>query len=364
MSFCEKCGAQLSESAAFCGQCGAKVIQQPAKKICPGCGAEAPADLVFCNRCGTRLVEPSREEKNLVIEDPPPVSSPAAQPWKIVVPWCCLGVGTLSYLIQAFLYHPDYYQRTNLLLVLLFAIQTPCFLLAITGLLNRWFQKRDWTMKEAFRRTLLLTTACVGSIWTFFIVLWGDLVTAINLTGIPGSVGTTAIFLTLQLSGTILASFALALGDKDGKLGWADFHAVIAAVTFFSLLSYLYMETIMPLGVRISPDFFIALYLFISTFMQLSLTFVIEWKLFRENLPLIHVHSVLSKISLVMIIVSAVTLFCGTNRITGFFSRLEVPFVEISYSFYDSILILLGLLFMILAAIFQFLESRKFHQTK
>lgn len=359
MSFCEKCGAQLSDSAAFCGQCGAKVIQQPAKKICPGCGAEAPADMVFCDRCGTRLVKPSCEEKNSAIDDSLPVSSPTAQPWKSTMLWCCLGVGVLSYLIQAFLYRPqNIWQRTNFLLVLLFAFQTPCFLLAITGLLNRWFQKRGWTMKRKFRRGLLLTIACAGSIWTYYIALWGGRVSYARLIGPPESAGTTTAFLTLHFIGIIFASLALALGNRNGKLGWADFRAVIAVVTFFSLIAYLYMYPYLPLWkIGIPSNFYIAPY-------QLTTTFVVGWKLFRENLPLIRVHSVLPKISLITIIVSAITLIGGINEITGFAMGRFLFDLYMLYRFYDPILLLLGLLFMIIAAILWFFGSQKFIQTE
>lgn len=63
----------------------------------------------------------------MVITDPPPVSSPAAQygyaeihkPWKTGVLWCCLGVGLFSYLMQVFLYHPrNFLDCPNFLLVL------------------------------------------------------------------------------------------------------------------------------------------------------------------------------------------------------------------------------------------------------
>lgn len=142
--------------------------------------------------------------------------------------------------------------------------------------------KKGWAMKVKIRCGLLLTAACMGSVLIYFITFWGDRVTATSLYGIPESAGTITFFLTLQLIGTILASFALDLGDRDGKLGWADLHAVIAAVTFFSLIGYLYAYRYLPLmlwRIGIPPNFFIAPD-------QPSTTFVVGRKLFWENLAL------------------------------------------------------------------------------
>ncbi|NIN65811.1 MAG: zinc-ribbon domain-containing protein [Anaerolineae bacterium] len=45
---CSECGSRNREGGRFCGQCGA-----PLAEYCPQCGSKIPASVGFCERCGT-----------------------------------------------------------------------------------------------------------------------------------------------------------------------------------------------------------------------------------------------------------------------------------------------------------------------
>lgn len=368
MAFCQNCGSQLSDGTVFCGKCGAKQETRTQNKTCPNCGAKAPMDMVFCDKCGARLTGAKNDEA--VKQDLPsaPLPMPPSEitvlhkPWESAALWCSLSVGALSYLVQAFWYHPQGMKGLypNFLLVLLFALQTPCFLLAFTGFLHRWFRKKDWTIKPGFRRGLLLAIACIGSILTYFIAYQGERITMERLILARESSGMLAAFLTLQLIGIICASLALALGETDGRLGWKGIGVVVAVVFLFSLISYLYTHTsvvwtfLRPMQ-RINPNRFIAP-------CQLAGMFVIAWKLFRENFPLLCTHLALPKAAFVTMIASAAVLIIGTAKVTDFVVRLTrgAAFeLYMEHKFYDPVLLPLGLLLMALSTFLWFLGSKK-----
>lgn len=51
--FCNNCGNQLPENAAFCNVCGAAVTTA-IENTCPNCGNKLPDSAAFCNLCGAR----------------------------------------------------------------------------------------------------------------------------------------------------------------------------------------------------------------------------------------------------------------------------------------------------------------------
>ena len=51
-SICPGCGAEISESAAFCGECGIQVAA-----ICMTCGSACRPGSIYCSHCGCKLVE-------------------------------------------------------------------------------------------------------------------------------------------------------------------------------------------------------------------------------------------------------------------------------------------------------------------
>ena len=65
VAICEKCGAEISNNAAFCSGCGAPVTKKampeaPGEVMCPGCGQYVPADCKYCVICGIPMnVEPT-----------------------------------------------------------------------------------------------------------------------------------------------------------------------------------------------------------------------------------------------------------------------------------------------------------------
>lgn len=56
---CEKCGAEVSNNAAFCAACGAPVPKpaqsEPEVAYCPACGAMVAKNAKFCAACGTPM---------------------------------------------------------------------------------------------------------------------------------------------------------------------------------------------------------------------------------------------------------------------------------------------------------------------
>lgn len=64
---CQKCGAELTEGAKFCGSCGANqempdvtdaAVHEAEPTTCKKCGAELPAGAKFCSACGTNQDAP------------------------------------------------------------------------------------------------------------------------------------------------------------------------------------------------------------------------------------------------------------------------------------------------------------------
>ena len=56
---CGKCGAEISDAAAFCGSCGSKYeAPKVVKAFCTGCGAQSTG-AAFCGSCGTKIGAPS-----------------------------------------------------------------------------------------------------------------------------------------------------------------------------------------------------------------------------------------------------------------------------------------------------------------
>lgn len=367
MEFCHSCGAPLSEDAAFCAKCGIKVASVQRGKTCPGCGAEALPDMVFCDRCGMRL-------SGVVVDDTaapaPPIPPPAAtlgnveehKPSKPVVMWCCLGVGLLSYLVQAFLYHPQGFKglRPNLLLVLLFALQTPCFLLAFTSIFHSWFKKKDWLLDSGFRRGLLLSMAGIGSVLSYFIARQGERLTFGRIFIALERPETIAVFLTLQLLGIVIAAAVLALGEADGTFGWQKIRIAVGIALFFSLVSYLETHTsVFGIIRNVHPNRLIMPYQFASLF-------VIGWKLFWEAYPLLRTRSVLPKIAVGAMIAAVASLVIGSVVVTQDFvvrltkgAAIELYVRHGTHAIYDPILLPFGLLLAILSAVLWFLGSQK-----
>ena len=61
MKYCQKCGKELSDDAAFCSGCGNALFADE-KKNCPQCGKKLSDDAAFCPGCGTVVV--ANEKKN------------------------------------------------------------------------------------------------------------------------------------------------------------------------------------------------------------------------------------------------------------------------------------------------------------
>lgn len=59
---CNKCGAELSDDAAFCNRCGNPVCI--GMSLCQKCGAELKEGSIFCEKCGNRVV-PYRAADNV-----------------------------------------------------------------------------------------------------------------------------------------------------------------------------------------------------------------------------------------------------------------------------------------------------------
>ena len=52
MSNCSRCGAVLSEGAAFCSECGERVESKESLPFCVQCGSKIPEGAQFCSSCG------------------------------------------------------------------------------------------------------------------------------------------------------------------------------------------------------------------------------------------------------------------------------------------------------------------------
>ena len=63
MSFCNKCGAQLSDDSLFCNKCGAKVVQETV--FCEKCGNPLNDGDLFCNKCG----KPVENNKLIIVNE-------------------------------------------------------------------------------------------------------------------------------------------------------------------------------------------------------------------------------------------------------------------------------------------------------
>lgn len=52
--FCGRCGAEINETAKFCGYCGEKIISNT-NNICRKCGVELDENDKFCTNCGEKV---------------------------------------------------------------------------------------------------------------------------------------------------------------------------------------------------------------------------------------------------------------------------------------------------------------------
>jgi rRNA maturation endonuclease Nob1 len=59
---CDKCGADVPSTSAFCSSCGNKIVvpvatpvATPSGRVCPNCNAIVAEGHMFCNSCGTKL---------------------------------------------------------------------------------------------------------------------------------------------------------------------------------------------------------------------------------------------------------------------------------------------------------------------
>ena len=50
--FCDNCGSQLRDEAAFCPKCGAATENNRQELTCPQCGAKTSIQNTFCPQCG------------------------------------------------------------------------------------------------------------------------------------------------------------------------------------------------------------------------------------------------------------------------------------------------------------------------
>ena len=63
---CLSCGAEIPDSASFCGVCGAKVNRG---KCCAKCGAPLAENATFCDQCGTVRYDSSFGDCHYFVQD-------------------------------------------------------------------------------------------------------------------------------------------------------------------------------------------------------------------------------------------------------------------------------------------------------
>ncbi len=58
MKYCNYCGRQIPDDAAYCTSCGAKVAteKEPVPKHCAKCGNVLDDDAIFCKHCGNPTI--------------------------------------------------------------------------------------------------------------------------------------------------------------------------------------------------------------------------------------------------------------------------------------------------------------------
>lgn len=365
MAFCKECGAQLSDHALFCGTCGARVRGQEEKRVCPNCGAEAPSHMIFCAQCGTRLAEAAAEDREQPArrtypEDRSAAAQKASGPRETVLLWCCLGIGLISYLVQVLWRRPENLMaaRVNIPLVILFALQTPCLLLSMTGLFHRRFSRKDWTSNAALRSRFLLAVAVIGSVLACLAAYQGERTAAERLIRLDESAAGVTIFITLHGLGLVCAALALALGRSDGLLHRKIIGVVTGLAGLFSLVNYFYLYTGVFWGIRaqylVPSNYFMAPY-------QLTPILVIVWTLCCENLRRVAVRPALARLSVAVGAAAAIVLTAGMTQRTGGLIRLTggaLAELYINHRFYDPVLLPLGLLLVVLCGLFCFLTGR------
>lgn len=67
--YCNECGKEIDDNAAFCPECGAKVVNVPQisesekkeERVCADCGAQIPDDALFCPECGRKIKKKGRK---------------------------------------------------------------------------------------------------------------------------------------------------------------------------------------------------------------------------------------------------------------------------------------------------------------
>lgn len=360
MAYCQKCGEALPDGAAFCGMCGAKQEMPLRKRICPICKKEAPPEVVFCDQCGARLTPPADIHPREGMEPdtkPVPAEIKAVSAHKTrdtVILWCCFGLGMFSYLYQGFLFFP--YGRliwnTNPLLVLLFAIQLPCFLLAFTGFFSRLFAKKRWTDQPAFRRGILLGASCVAVVLSYLLVVRGEF--AMRKIFILAGYSRPIQILTLQMIGAALGGAALAVGETDGNAHTAKIKcaAVLTAAALFSLFYSLMLYTPITYHLKLSLGFIgvtASLYL-------LSSLLVTGWSLLEKIL-----HALRASRSTFQVL--ALSSFLAAAAMVLIFSSLLLAGGDHPYNMAGSRMRIFGLgtglLLMVISAILWYAGERK-----
>lgn len=365
MAFCKECGAQLSDRALFCGTCGARVTEEKQKIACPNCGAEAPSHMIFCAQCGTRLAEAAAEDRKQPERrdrpaDPSPTARKAGSPRETALLWCCLGIGLLSYLVQVLWRRPENLMgaRVNILLVMLFALQTPCLLLSMTGLFHRRLSGKGWTASAALRSRLLLAAACIGSVLACLAAYQGERTAAERLIRLNESAAAVTVFITLHGLGLICTALVLALGGADGLLYRRSIGVVTGLAGLFSLVNYFYLYTGVFWGIQaqylVPSNYFMAPY-------QLTPVLIIAWRLCCESLGRVTVRPALARLSVAAGAAAAAVLTAGMTQRTGPLIRLTggaLAGLYMRHKYYDPVFLPLGLLLIVLCGLFCFLTGR------
>lgn len=363
MAYCQKCGEALPDGAAFCGVCGAKQEAPPRKRICPGCGKEAPPEVVFCDQCGARLTPPAdvHPREGMVPDTKPESAKTTAvsvhKTRDTVILWCSFGVGLLSYLYQGFLYQP--YGRSvfhlNPLLVLLFAMQAPCLLLAFTGFFGRLFAKKRWAAQPAFRRGILLGASCAAAVLSYLLVVRGEFF--ILEAFVAGRYYLTVKILTPQMIGAAVGGAALAVGEADGNVHTKKIKCTVAltAVGVFSLFYTMLFYT--QISIRLAMP--LASIGFTASLYLLSSLIVTGWKLLKEIVRSLSAsRSTFQVLALSGFLAAAIMVLIFSTLLLTMALRYHRSY-DMPHSVTCTFGLVLGLLLMVISAILWYAGDRK-----